>query len=152
MDSTSFKLWAISAVVFAMLAAPSPAMAKRRNNFAGPVSARVLEVLDGDTLLAEAEIWPGQTLRVNIRVRGIDAPEMKSRCRAEREAALKARAALSDLVAGGAISLSNIGGAKYYGRVLADVATEAGETVAAAMLDQGLARPYGGGKRQGWCG
>lgn len=130
---------------------PAAAMAKRRPDFAGPVSARVLEVLDGDTLLAEAEIWPGQTLKVNIRIRGIDAPEMKSRCKAEREAALRARAALSDLVAGGAISLSNIGGAKYYGRVLADVDTEAGEGVATVMLDRGLARPYGGGKRQGWC-
>lgn len=141
----------VSVVVLAMLAAPLPAMAKRRNDFAGPVSARVLKVLDGDTLLAEAEIWPGQTLRVNIRIRGIDAPEMKSRCKAEREAALRARAALSDLVAGGAISLSNIGGAKYYGRVLADVDTEAGEAVATVMLDRGLARPYDGGKRQGWC-
>jgi hypothetical protein len=35
---------------------------------------------------AEAEIWPGQTLRVNIRIRGIDAPEMKSRCVGERTA------------------------------------------------------------------
>jgi len=129
-----------------------PVEAKRRDNFAGPVSARVVEVIDGDTFLAEAEIWPGQTLRVNIRIRGIDAPEMKSRCRGERDAALAARAALARLVADGPISLSNIGGAKYYGRVLADVSAGDGDAVAKIMLEQGLVRAYGGGKRDSWCG
>ncbi|GAA2835018.1 hypothetical protein GCM10010836_30390 [Aminobacter aminovorans] len=63
-----------------------PAEAKRQDNFAGSLSAHVVEVIDGDRFLAEAEIWPGQTLRVNIRICGIDAPEMKSRCVGERTA------------------------------------------------------------------
>lgn len=152
MDSSPFKVVAAFAAVFASLCLPSAVEAKRRDNFVGPVSARVVEVLDGDTFLADAEIWPGQTLRVNIRIRGIDAPEMKARCRAEREAADTARAALARLVADGPVSLSNIGGAKYYGRVLADVSTEAGEAIAATMIEDGLVRAYGGGKRAGWCG
>ncbi|WP_432286249.1 thermonuclease family protein [Aminobacter sp. BA135] len=147
MDSNPLKV--MSVLVCVGLA--SPVEAKRRDNFAGPVSARVVEVIDGDTFLAEAEIWPGQTLRVNIRIRGIDAPEMKSRCVDERTAALAARAALARLVAEGPISLSNIGGAKYYGRVLADVSTGDGEVVAKAMLEDGLVRAYGGGKRDSWC-
>jgi hypothetical protein len=66
-----------------------PAEAAKR--FKGPVEATVIEIIDGDTFLAEAHVWPGHSVRVNIRVRGIDAPEMKSRCERERLAALHAR-------------------------------------------------------------
>ncbi|WP_269931992.1 thermonuclease family protein [Aminobacter sp. HY435] len=143
---STFALFAVAAVT------ALPSEAKRRQAFAGPVSAVVVEVIDGDTFLADADIWPGQTLRVNIRIRGIDAPEMKSRCPAERSAAVRAREALAQLMSGGAVSLSNIGGAKYYGRVLADVRIGNGAAVGDAMLDEGLVRRYGGGKRDSWCG
>jgi len=103
--------------------------------------------------------WPREwwrcwtaTIRVNIRIRGIDAPEMKSRCAGEHSAALEARDVLADLLQGGEVSISNIGSAKYYGRVLADVATRDGEDVGPILLDLGLARPYWGGGRAGWCG
>ncbi len=127
-----------------------PALAGQ--GFAGPVAARVVEVLDGDTFVADALVWPGQTIRVNIRIRGIDAPEMKSRCAGEHSAALEARDVLADLLQDGEVSISNIGSAKYYGRVLADVATRDGEDVGPILLDLGLARPYWGGRRAGWCG
>ena len=121
-------------------------------DFRGPVAATVLHVIDGDTFLADAIVWPGQSVRVNVRIRGIDAPEMKSRCPAEHDAALQARDVLEDLLGKGSVSISNIGGAKYYGRVLADVATQDGAPVADEMLSRNLVRPYSGGRRQGWCG
>ena len=111
----------------------------------------MVEVLDGDTFVAEAQVWPGHSVHVNIRIRGIDAPEMKSRCEAEREAALRARQALAAVLGDGAVTLTNIGGAKYYGRVLADVSTSAGEGVGSLLLGEGLVRRYFGGKRQSWC-
>lgn len=120
--------------------------------FKGPVVATVLKVTDGDTFLAEAEVWPGQFVRVQVRIRGVDAPEMKARCRSEREAALAARKTLSAMLAGGAVSISNIGGAKYYGRVLADVAGPDGADMAARLLESAVVRPYAGGRRQSWCG
>jgi micrococcal nuclease len=138
-------------VAMASLLLTIPADAKRRGNFEGPVEATVLNVLDGDTFLAEAHVWPGQVIEVNIRVRGIDAPEMKSRCGAEHVAARKAREALAELM-GTNVRISNIGSAKYYGRVLADVETQAGEFVAGQMLERALVRPYNGGRRAGWCG
>lgn len=131
----------------ALVAAP----AARPENFQGPVAASILRVLDGDTFEAEALVWPGQTVRVNVRIRGIDAPEMKSRCAAEHRAALKARMLLERLL-GPRVSISNIGSAKYYGRVLADVETPDGVPVVAVMLANGLARPYQGGPRRTWCG
>ena len=120
--------------------------------FRGPVEAIVVEVLDGDTFLADASVWPGQTVRVNIRIRGIDAPEMKARCDAERAAALRARDALALLFGGDPVAISNIAGAKYYGRVLADVTTSGGDAVASILLGEKLVRPYAGGRRAGWCG
>jgi len=127
-----------------------PAFAGSRS-FPGPVEARVLDVLDGDTFLADALVWPGHVVRINVRIRGIDAPEMKSRCAAEHDAAHKARNALVDLLSDGAVALSNISGAKYYGRVLADVETGGGQSVAPIMLGERLVRPYDGGRRARWC-
>lgn len=116
----------------------------------GPVEVRVVSVLDGDTFRAEAHVWPGHYVTVNVRIRGIDAPEMKARCTLEREAALSAREALTRML-GDSASIANISGAKYYGRVLADVATTDGVAVAGEMLGLALVRPYDGGHRDGWC-
>ncbi|MBD0413805.1 thermonuclease family protein [Oryzicola mucosus] len=134
-----------------LLLVGTPARTENRS-FAGPVEATVIDVLDGDTFLAEAKVWPGHSVRVNIRIRGIDAPEMRSRCESEREAAHRARDALAALLGARPILLSNIGGAKYYGRVLADVASGSGEVVAEAMLASGKVRAYDGGRRYSWCG
>jgi endonuclease YncB( thermonuclease family) len=148
MDSIASRPGLWRALPLAAVLAALPAQAA---NFRGPVEAGILRVLDGDTFVAEAWVWPGQSVRVNVRIRGIDAPEMKSRCAAEHSAALEARATLTSLL-GARVSLSNIGSAKYYGRVLADVETPDGVPVVAIMLARGLARPYGGGRRAGWCG
>ena len=147
------RLLIAAIVLFAPLVAASASASAGENDvFTGPVRAKVLKVLDGDTFSADALVWPGHTVRVNVRIRGVDAPEMKSRCAAERLAALEARDELSGLIGSAGVSISNIGGAKYYGRVLADVATEDGTAIAQTLIERALARPYGGGKRQGWCG
>ncbi|QPC85859.1 thermonuclease family protein [Mesorhizobium sp. NBSH29] len=119
-------------------------------NFEGPVRATVLKVLDGDTFVAVAHIWPDQSIEVHVRVRGIDAPEMKSRCASEHAAALDARDALADLL-GPSVFISNIGGGKFYGRILADVTTREGDRVDEILTTIALARPYAGGRRAGWC-
>jgi micrococcal nuclease len=139
------------AIAVGMLAVLSPLPASAAKLFRGPVEATVLEVLDGDTFLAEAIVWPGHTVRVNVRIRGIDAPEMKARCGAERIAAERAREALALLFGEDPIAVSNISGAKYYGRVLADVTTAEGQGVASVLLREKLVRPYDGGRRDAWC-
>ncbi|MEQ8308583.1 MAG: thermonuclease family protein [Hoeflea sp.] len=113
----------------------------------GPVAARVVRVIDGDTLVVDAHPWPGQAVRVSVRLRGIDTPERRSRCSSERKAADQARGELKRLVAGHeTVSLINVAGGKYYGRILADLKAGSRD-IASAMLQSGLARPYQGGKR-----
>jgi endonuclease YncB( thermonuclease family) len=150
MDSLHITQFSVAGLLLAaMLSSAMPAGAAK--TFRGPVEAHVINVIDGDTFLADALVWPGQSLRINIRIRGIDAPEIKSRCRAEHYAALRAREVLESLLGDGSVSISNIGGAKYYGRVLADVAAEDGTLIADEMIFRNLVRPYGGGRRAGWC-
>jgi len=136
----SFTPWLASAN--AVLAAES-----QWSSVAGPVSARIVRVIDGDTLLVDAHPWPGHAVRVSVRVRGIDTPERRSTCSTERLAADHARNELERLVAEfSTVELINVSGGKYYGRVLADL--KAGtHDIAATMLASGLARPYHGGKR-----
>ncbi len=135
------------ALVLSLIAAPALAS----DPFRRPVQATVLDVLDGDTFLAEALVWPGHTVKVNVRVRGIDAPEMKARCETERAAAEEAQRSLASLLGNAPVSISNISGAKYYGRVLADVTAASGDAVAEVMLRRKLVRPYDGGRRKSWC-
>ena len=118
---------------------------------AGPYVGAVERVVDGDTIAVRVTVWLEQDLRVLVRVRGIDAPELRGRCTSEKERAADAAAALGRLVAGGSVVLTEIEGDKFYGRVVADVVTQEGRDVGAALVRGGYARPYDGSVRQGWC-
>jgi micrococcal nuclease len=141
--------WALAlAVVFA---GRTPAASGRRDVVAGPVAASVRRVVDGDTLVIRARIWLGQTVETTVRVAGIDAPERRGRCPRERALARRATDRLKALLADGAAVLRDVRHGKYAGRVLARVATPAGADVGAILVREGLARPYRGGRRRGWC-
>lgn len=137
----------LSAAVVAL-----PLSAGASETLPGPVEADVVRVIDGDTFVAAARIWPGQRITVGVRIRGVDAPELNSRCGAEKAAARRSRAILEKLLRNGTVLMRNISGGKYYGRVLADVTTGAGEAVGTALLARSAARPYGGGRRRSYCG
>jgi endonuclease YncB( thermonuclease family) len=113
--------------------------------------AEVLRVIDGDTFEARVHLWPGLDITTKIRLRGIDAPELKARCPAERTMAEAARDALRDMLAEGAVGVSAITLDKYGGRVVADAGTRSIANVSSELLAKGYARSYGGGKRRGWC-
>jgi len=40
----------------------------------GPYRADVVRVIDGDTVVLDAHIWPGMTQRTHLRLSGIDTP------------------------------------------------------------------------------
>jgi micrococcal nuclease len=142
------KILALS--MFLLLTAQNPALA-RREFLAGPVDVEVLKVIDGDTFLARAKVWPGHEVTVSVRLRGIDAPERKGKCVREMEAAEEARLALEDVLSGAPVRIRNISGDKYFARVIADAGNDDVSDAASFMLELELARPYQGGKRLGWC-
>ena len=111
----------------------------------------VLYTIDGDTFGARVHIAPGDDLTARIRLRGIDAPELKGQCTTEIRLAEDATAALKRLLREGGVMIYNIGPDKYPGRVVANVATRRTPDVSAALLAGGFARNYGGGHRGGWC-
>lgn len=110
----------------------------------------VVRTIDGDTFLARVHQRDGRDLVARVRLRGIDAPEMKASCQDELDKAEAASAALRNLLGQGGVTIFNLGQDKY-GRVLADVATKRTANVSAALLAGGYARSYNGGHRDGWC-
>ncbi len=118
--------------------------------FAGPVRAQVVRVIDGDTFEAAARIWLGQAIDVHVRIEGIDAPELHARCAEEKRHAEAARDYLARRLAGGEVELSAVRYDKYGGRVDA-VVRDADGDVGQAMIKNGYARAYRGGRRQPWC-
>lgn len=112
----------------------------------------VIRTIDGDTFEARVHLSPGLDVTTRVRLRGIDAPELKAQCEKEFRMAQAASVALQNLLAEGEVTIFNIGPDKYQGRVDADVATRRTPDVSAALLAGGYARRYDGGHRSGWCG
>jgi endonuclease YncB( thermonuclease family) len=113
--------------------------------------AEVLRVIDGDTFEARVRVWPGLDITTRVRLRGIDAPELRARCGEERDKAMAARDALRAILTQGEVGVSRITLDKYGGRVLADAMTHATADIAEALFAAGLVRRYSGGRREGWC-
>ena len=113
--------------------------------------ADVIRTIDGDTFEARVYLAPGQDVMTRVRLRGIDAPELKAACAEELRLAEAATGALRDLLRQGDVAIFNIGPDKYQGRVVADVATRRTGNVAAALIAAGHVRSYDGGHRNGWC-
>ena len=111
----------------------------------------VIRTIDGDTFEARVHLWPGLDIMTRVRLRGIDAPELKAQCEKEFRMAEAASDALQNLLAEGEVTIYNIGPDKYQGRVDADVATRRTPNVSDALLAGGFARAYDGGHRSGWC-
>jgi endonuclease YncB( thermonuclease family) len=111
----------------------------------------VIRTIDGDTFEARVHLSPGLDPTSRVRLRGIDAPELKASCPQELQMAEAARDALRGLLGEGEVTIFNIGPDKYSGRVVADVATKKIANVSSALLAAGHARSYSGGHRMGWC-
>lgn len=111
----------------------------------------VVRTIDGDTFEVRVHLPPDLDLTTRVRLRGIDAPELKASCAQELQMAESATNALRALLGEGGVTIFNIGPDKYAGRVVADAATRRTGNVSMAMLATGHVRSYGGGHRLGWC-
>jgi endonuclease YncB( thermonuclease family) len=112
---------------------------------------QVVRVLDGDTFEARVNVWPGIDITTKVRLRGVDAPELRAKCETEQARARAARDALAMMLSEGAVGISHVMPDKYGGRVVADASTRRTADVSAALLRAGVVRNYGGGRRDHWC-
>ncbi|MEO5376004.1 MAG: thermonuclease family protein [Alphaproteobacteria bacterium] len=135
------------AVLVAAILLATPASAEE---LAGPYSAEIIRVVDGDTVEAKVHLWLGLHQTIAVRLAGIDAPELHGKCQGEPEAARAARDHLASLIGSGPVFLSAIRRDKYGGRVLAILHLPSGENVAHTLLTSGHARSAGRG-RIPWC-
>ncbi len=103
-----------------------------------------VQVIDGDTF-----DYRGQ----RIRIADIDTPETSPpRCAHEAELGARATRRLRTLLAEGPFELASIDRDEdRYGRKLRLVRRD-GRSIGGRLVAEGLARPYHGGPRRGWCG
>lgn len=104
--------------------------------------AEPYRVIDGDTFRYDGE---------TIRIADIDTPETHApRCREEAELGERATRRLDHLLAAGPFELEPIDRDEdRYGRKLR-IVTRDGESLGDMLVEEGLARPYEGGRRP-WC-
>lgn len=120
--------------------------------FYGPYQLVAPVAIDGDTLRADVPIWPDTLVDVSIRVLGVDTPELRGACAAEKDLAQKAKAFTDAwLQANGPVVIDRVKPDKYQGRFDAVVTGKDGASLAEALIQSGLGRPYAGGTRAGWC-
>jgi micrococcal nuclease len=138
----------VAAAILLSLAPPLGAMDFAMRQIKGPITADVLRVLDGDTVEVRAYPWPQQSVDVLVRLRGIDAPELHSKCETERARAEIAKDRLSHMVVGQKhVLLTDVGGDKYFGRIVANLGLEDGEDAASTLILENLVQPYDGGHK-----
>ncbi len=135
----------VSIVIFFLTVASSTPAGAANRLIDGPVAAEVVKVIDGDTVLVQAMPWPDHRVSTYVRLRGIDAPELRSKCPAFRKAAFDAKSELASLIEGEqVVQLTAISGDKYFGRVVADLELPDGTRPADHLLEAGLVEPYSG--------
>lgn len=105
----------------------------------------VIKVYDGDTITIASKLpYPESPLyRFQVRLRGIDSPEIKGKTAEEVLAAHNSQKALEDLILFTIVKLENQGVEKY-GRIIADVYSAEGLHINKWLLDNGYAISYDG--------
>ena len=147
----AWRRGAIAGAVVAAIVAADRSWPGASDVVPGPVPARVVAVIDGDTIAVRARIWLGQDVETRVRVAGVDAPELRGACARERALAIAAREFLVATVGDAVVTLTDIRYDKFGGRVLARVENAEGESLSALLISAGLGRVYSGGKRASWC-
>jgi micrococcal nuclease len=133
---------AAAGAILALAAALAPSVPRAEEVLPGPVAATLVRVIDGDTLVVRARVWLDLEVVARVRLRDVNAPELRARDEEERTRAAAARAFVAALAEGAPLVLTEIGQDKYGGRVVARVAA-GGEDLGTALLAGGHARPLG---------
>lgn len=116
--------------------------------FVPPITyGKVIKVYDGDTITICSKLPYNDSpiYRFNVRLNGIDSPEIKGKTEQEKILAKTSRDALSKLILGKYVTLKNTSTEKY-GRILANIFLD-NINVNQWMLDNNYAVYYDGGTK-----
>ena len=139
----------IAFLILPFLLIPSYSLAKSFGDYEGAVYVRNY---DGDTVTFNLPgLHPIIGEKINIRVNGIDTPEIKGKCEKEIYDAKQAQQMVADILKDAEqIVLRNMERGKYF-RIAADVIVD-GESLADILIEAGMAVRYDGGKKtHKWC-
>jgi endonuclease YncB( thermonuclease family) len=105
------------------------------------VPAKVLKVVDGDTMDVEIYPWLDTVLKVRVRLARVDCDELHAKTEAKRISAKKATEFTSKQVLTGGIRLAPLG-KDSFGRVLGEIFYKVGDkeyNLSDRLLEEGLA-------------
>ena len=113
--------------------------------------SKVISVYDGDTIRVNIDSFPDIIGKnISIRLKGIDAPEIKGKCQKEINLAIMARDYLRNAInKSNQIELRNIKRGKYF-RIVGELYID-GINVTKNLIKRKLAYHYSGGKKRTWC-
>ena len=137
------------------LAACLPAIAPRTQgsdailpSAQGTASCQVTRVIDGDTVDLRCA---GSSTALRARLMGFDTPETyEPRCAAEANLGQRATRRLRNLVRQSVRTDVQFDGIDRYDRRLVRLRLD-GRDVGDILIAEGVALPYGGGRRPDWC-
>ena len=114
-------------------------------------NAYVVSVYDGDTITVILDMGMGVQKKAKCRMYGIDTPELRGKTAKEKTAAKVARDRLRELINEKTVLLQSLTKPDKYGRLLVKVWIDDGAVLVNDLLvEEGLARPYDGGKKASW--
>lgn len=143
--------WLLACVV-ALCVSSGGVLAFEGDGYGDVLVSEVSSVYDGEIFRVNIDGWPALIgWDMPVRADGYDAPEIQGKCQSERIAAIRARNLTEKALTGARhVELRNVRRDRYFW-ILADVYID-GESLKDMHLSAGTARPYAGGKREGWCG
>lgn len=107
--------------------------------------ATLLGCYDGDTCRININNTPTFVATQSLRFNGFDTPELRGKCGREKLLAKRAKeVTLKYMQSNPRLVVSDK--RDKYGRLIVDA-----PDLAEQLISDGLARPYDGGKREGWC-
>lgn len=115
------------------------------------IGVELVSCFDADTCTVNIQNLPDVFGRkLPVRLAGIDAPEINGQCEEEKAKALAAKTYLnSRLKHAKVLAFKDATRDKYFRLDVVIIAD--GKNVNQELVEMGFARPYKGGKRQGWC-
>jgi endonuclease YncB( thermonuclease family) len=113
------------------------------------VDAKVVKVYDGDTCTCAFDTFGIGVFRHNIRIVGIDTPELKGGSAEEKAQAIVVRDFVREKILNKMVKL-HCSGSDKYGRILGKITTSKGVDLGEMLIENKMAKPYDGGKKSKW--